>query len=69
MPSDGKIAYLKASTIFNVFLVVFLPIMMVIILNILLISELHKSNKEILEMDAARESLARSQHVGHLHLE
>ncbi|RCN33044.1 hypothetical protein ANCCAN_21145 [Ancylostoma caninum] len=60
LPSEVKKVYMRVMTIFNAVLVVFAPILLVIVLNMLMIRELHYNDLSILE--TFRGSITRNQH-------
>ncbi|CAI4227103.1 unnamed protein product [Auanema sp. JU1783] len=62
-PSPVKKFYMRVSTIFNAVLVVFIPILVVILLNILMIRELRNSDSSLAEWEAVRGGpINRNQH-------
>ncbi|KAK6752343.1 hypothetical protein RB195_003642 [Necator americanus] len=60
LPSEVKKVYMRVMTIFNAVLVVLAPILLVIVLNMLMIRELHYNDLSILE--TFRGSITRNQH-------
>uniref|UniRef100_A0A0K0D8L7 G_PROTEIN_RECEP_F1_2 domain-containing protein n=1 Tax=Angiostrongylus cantonensis TaxID=6313 RepID=A0A0K0D8L7_ANGCA len=65
LPSAAKKLYMRIMTIFNAILVVFAPILLVIVLNMLMIRELHFSDRSILEI---RGSITTNQHRQRRHV-
>ncbi|VDM61606.1 unnamed protein product [Angiostrongylus costaricensis] len=65
LPSAAKKLYMRIMTIFNAVLVVFAPILLVIVLNMLMIRELHFSDRSILEIHG---SITTNQHRQRRHV-